>query len=145
MLLKEIIDYLENNTVKVLPEFREKYFKQLKELGFNEKLNSSFIEFMVNYSDEYYGSEGLLNDVMQNDLSDFENGISKHFIDNYAVSEKYVSLFNLEVDDYLFYNKENDSVKLIQAENIKELSNDDYYDKKWNSFNAFLMDFFELD
>jgi len=144
MLSEKLIDYLTENADKTLPEFRDKYLSNLKNLGFDLERNASFIEFMTNYSDEYYGAEGLLNDVMQNDLSDFENGLTKHLITNYNLPAKYISLFNLEVDDYLLYNKENDSVIYIDAKNIKELSNENYYDKKWATFNDFLEHFFEI-
>lgn len=144
MLSNKIKNYLEENADLVLPENQIKYKKKLEELNFKESINLSFIDFMVKYSDEYYGEEGLIFDVMNDDLMDYKNGISKHLIDNYGVSEKYVSLFNLETDDYLLYNKEDDSVKLIEAQNMKELSNDEYYDEKWDNFNEFLEHFFEL-
>ncbi|QAR31151.1 hypothetical protein EQP59_07300 [Ornithobacterium rhinotracheale] len=145
MLTEKIKKYLEENADLVLPKYQINYKKKLQELNFNERINSSFIDFMVKYSDEYYGEEGLISDVMNDDLMDYENGLSKHLIDNYGVSEKYISLSNLESDDYLLYNKEDDSVKLIESQNIKELSNDKYYDKKWDSFNEFLEYFFELE
>ncbi len=144
MLTEKIKNYLEENADLVAPEYQSKYKVKLEELGFDKKINSSFLDFMINYSDEYYGEEGLIHDVMNDDLMDYENGITKHLIDNYNISNKYVSLFNLETDDYLLYSKADDSVKLIEAQNMKELSNDEYYDEKWDSFNEFLEHFFEL-
>ena len=144
MLSEKVKKFLNENVHKVLPEYQLKYKKELESLNFDKKINSSFIDFIVNYSDEHYGAEGLIFDVMNDDLMDYENSITKHLIENYGVNEKYISLFNLEVDDYLLYNKEDDSVKLIEAQNMKELSNDEYYDQKWNSFNEFLEHFFEL-
>ena len=114
----------------------------LNELGFVGNKNSSFIQFMSVYSDEYYGSVGLIHDVMNDDLSDPKNGVTKHLRDNYNVPKKYVSLFNLEVDDYLLYNKE-DSVVLVVGGNDIKLKNEEF-DQKWNSFNEFLEHFFEL-
>ncbi|MGG6230000.1 hypothetical protein [Tenacibaculum sp. SDUM215027] len=143
MLSNKIIRYLNENADSVLPEFQLKYKDKLEKLGFNEKINGSFIEFMIKYSDEHYGSEGLLHDVMNDDIMDFEKGITKHLGDNYGVPEKYISLFNLEVDDYLLYNKDDDSVVLIEGGNDIKLKKEEF-DKKWNSFNEFLENFFEL-
>lgn len=56
---------------------------------------------------------------------------------------KYISLFNLETEDYLLYNKENEHVVLIEGGNIDKLKNNNF-DKEWNSFNEFLEDIFEL-
>lgn len=90
MLTEKIKSYLSENTDEVLDKGQEKYSQKLKELGFNDKINSSFIEFMTRYSDEHYGSEGLLNDVMMNDLMDYENGVLNHLIKNYNVPDKYI-------------------------------------------------------
>ncbi|WP_298481356.1 hypothetical protein [uncultured Maribacter sp.] len=144
MLSNNIKEYLEKNADLVLPEYQKKYQECLNNLGFTNNNNSSFIEFMTKYSDEYYGSEGLLFDVMNDDLMDYNNGITKHLIDNYSIPIKYISLFNLEVDDYLLYNKEDNSVILIEGGNDIKLKNEEF-DKKWGSFNEFLEHFFELD
>lgn len=143
MLTDKLKYYLKENADQVLPEYRDIYFSRLKELGFSEAKNSSFIEFMIKYSDEHYGSEGCLGDFML-DVKDFKNSRTMSIRKNNNTSEKYFSLFCGESDDFLLYNIEDDSVKLIEAQNIKQLSNDEYCDKKWNSFNNFLEDFFEL-
>lgn len=143
MLTEKLKLYLQNNVDEVLPKYQEEYKDILKQLGFDDVKNASFINFMSKYSDEHYGNIGLIHDVMNDDLSDYENGISKHLKDNYNVPEKYVSLFNLEVDDYLLYNKEDDSVVLIEGGNDIKLKNEKF-DQKWSSFNEFLEHFFEL-
>ena len=143
MLTEKIKSYLQNKAVELLPKHQEEYTRILKELGFDSNKNASFIEFMSVYSDEHYGSVGLMHDVMNDDLSDSKNGTTQQLRDNYNVPEKYVSLFNLEVDDYLFYNKEDDSVVLVEGGNDIKLKNEEF-DQKWYSFNEFLEHFFEL-
>ena len=54
MLTNKLKKYLENNADRVLPEFQEKYKSIFKnELGLTDETNSSFLEFMIKYSDEY--------------------------------------------------------------------------------------------
>lgn len=142
MLTEKIKNYL-NLSKDNFIEFIPKYQEVLKKFGEEQNLNISFIQFMSKYDSEIHGKEGFIINALD-DVFEYDNSMTKHLIHNYNVSNKYMSLFNLEVDDYLLYNKEDDSVKLIEAPNIKELSNDDYYDKKWDSFNEFLEDFFEL-
>ncbi|UTD15999.1 hypothetical protein HER15_11165 [Tenacibaculum mesophilum] len=143
MLTEKIKEYLEGNADKILPQYEKDYKKRLEELGFSQKKNSSFIEFMSVYSDEYYGSEGALIDFML-DIKQFDKSQTMILRKYDKINSKFFSLLISESDDYLLYNKDDDSVKLIEAQNMKQLSNDDYYDKKWNSFNNFLEDFFEL-
>lgn len=143
MLTEKLKSYLQNNADELLPKYQAQYMAMLNELGFDGNKNSSFIQFMSVYSDEYYGSVGLIHDVMNDDLSDPKNGVTKHLRDNYNVPKKYVSLFNLEVDDYLLYNKKDDSVVLVVGGNDIKLKNEEF-DQKWNSFNEFLEHFFEL-
>ncbi|AMA50414.1 MULTISPECIES: hypothetical protein [Flavobacterium] len=143
MLSEKILKYLKKNADLTSKEFQIKHEQNLKKLGFNDEINSSFLDFMIKYSDEYSGKEGFIMDVA-NDLIDFENSITQHLRNQDNLNSKYFSLYNLELDDYLLYNIEDDSVKLIEAKNMKQLSNDDYYDKKWNTFNEFLEYFFKL-
>ncbi|KIQ16526.1 hypothetical protein SD960_20030 [Flavobacterium sp. MMLR14_040] len=143
MLSEKILKYLKKNADLTLKEFQIKHENNLRALGFNDKTNSSFLEFMIKYSDEYSGKEGFIMDVA-NDLIDFENSVTQHLRKQDNLNTKYFSLYNLELDDYLLYDIEDDSVKLIEGENMKELSNDNYFDKKWNSFNEFLEYFFKL-
>lgn len=143
MLSKKIINYLNKNADKNPPELQKKYQNSLLSLGLSFEKNSSFLDFMIQYSDEYSGSEGFIIDVAS-DLLDIENSTTEHLRKNYALHADYISLFNTEIDDFLLYNIKNDSVKLIEAENIKKLSEYEYHDKNWSSFNDFLEDFFEL-
>ena len=143
MLTEKIIKYLKSssdNFIEFIPEYQRTLKKYALENGFS---HNDFVDFMSKYDSEIHGCEGFIINSLD-DLVDYENSITKHLIENYGISEKYISLFNLEIDDYLLYNKEDDSVKLIEAQNMKELSNDEYYDEKWDSFNDFLEHFFEL-
>lgn len=142
MLTEKIEKYL-NISKEDFIEFIPKYQGILKEFGEEQKLSDSFVQFMSKYDSEIHGKEGFIINALD-DVFEYDSSMTKHLIDNYEVSKKYISLFNLEVDDYLLYNKEDDSVKLVEAQNMKELSNDEYYDEKWNSFNEFLEHFFEL-
>jgi len=143
MLTEKILKYLKKNADITLEDFQKKYAENFKKLGFTEAINSSFLEFMIKYSDEYSGSEGFIMDV-SNDMLDFETSVTQHLRTHDNLNEKYFSLYNLELDDYLLYNKEQDTVILIEGENMRKLSEDEYYDKKWNSFNEFLEDFFNI-
>lgn len=143
MLTEKILQYLDNSSDELI-EFIGNYQKTLTDFANKNNINSSsFVQFMSKYDGEIHGSEGFIINGLD-DLYEYDDSVTKHLIENYNVPNNYISLFNLEVDDYLLYNRRDDSVKLIEATNMKELSNDDYYDKKWDSFNDFLEDFFEL-
>lgn len=142
MLTEKIKNYL-NLSKDNFIEFIPKYQETLKKFGEEQNLSRSFIQFMSKYDSEIHGKEGFIINALD-DIFEYDNSMTKHLIDNYNVSNKYISLFNLEVDDYLLYNKEDDSVKLIEAQNMKKLSNNEYFDQKWDSFNEFLEHFFDL-
>ena len=143
MLTNKLKKYLENNADRVLPEFQEKYKSIFKnELGLTDETNSSFLEFMIKYSDEYYGRYSYIMDVA-NDILDIDTSYTKSLWNNFNVPKNYISLFNGELDDYLLYNTENDTVILVEEGNDLKLKNKSF-DKKWDSFNEFLEDFFKL-
>ncbi|GAL64999.1 hypothetical protein JCM19300_2228 [Algibacter lectus] len=127
--------------IKYTPSFQEK----LREYAISKglKIESSFVDFMSTYDGEILGEEGLIINALR-DYYSYENSTIELLRQEYGVPKNYLTLFNTEVDDYLLYNMKNDSVKLIEAQNMKELSNDEYYDEKWDSFNEFLEHFFEL-
>ncbi|KFA58445.1 hypothetical protein A9G48_00360 [Gilliamella sp. wkB18] len=139
MLKQNIKNYLDEEYSTVLPEYQEKYKKTLLKYHINP--NSAFFEFVSKYSDEYYGKYGLLYDIAT-DLSTDDN-VTQILHEKEQVPLKYISLINLETEDYLLYNKENEHVVLIESGNIDKLKNNNF-DKEWNSFNEFLEDFFEL-
>lgn len=139
MLKQNIKNYLDEEYGTVLPEFQEKYKNTLSKYHINP--NSAFFEFVSKYSDEYYGKYGLLYDIAA-DLSTDDN-VTQILHEKEQVPLKYISLFNLETEDYLLYNKENEHVVLIEGGNIDKLKNNNF-DKEWNSFNEFLEDIFEL-
>ncbi|WP_042506870.1 SMI1/KNR4 family protein [Algibacter lectus] len=144
MLSNKIKNHLEENKddfIKYTPSFQEK----LREYAISKglKIESSFVDFMSTYDGEILGEEGLIINALR-DYYSYENSTIELLRQEYGVPKNYLTLFNTEVDDYLLYNMKNDSVKLIEAQNMKELSNDEYYDEKWDSFNEFLEHFFEL-
>jgi len=144
MLSKKVRKHLKDNEddfIKYTLDFKKelRVFSASKELD----LDSSFVEFMSTYDGEILGEEGMIINAL-NEYYDYEGSTTELLHEGYNVSKKYLSLFNTEVDDYLLYDTEADCVKLIEARNMKELSNDEYYDIKWNSFNSFLEHFFEL-
>ena len=144
MLSQRLISYLSANADPLPVDVQTRYARKLQELLFDQQINSDFTHFMTKYSDEYYGAEGLIPDVMNDDLMNYEVGTTQHLIKNYKVPSHYVSLFNLETDDYLLYNKSNDAVKLILGKNMAKLPVDAYYDRLWSSFNEFMEHFFYL-
>ncbi|MWP50404.1 MULTISPECIES: hypothetical protein [unclassified Gilliamella] len=139
MLKQNIKNYLDEEYGTVLPDYQEKFKNALLKYHINP--NSAFFEFVSKYSDEYYGKYGLLYDIAA-DLSTDDN-VTQILHEKEQVPLKYISLINLETEDYLLYNKENEHVVLIEGGNIDKLKNNNF-DKEWNSFNEFLEDFFEL-
>ncbi|QYS90046.1 hypothetical protein EH230_09185 [Flavobacterium columnare] len=141
MIDSKIVSYLkENDEFELLPEYKEKFLAILLDAGINK--SSALIDLMANYSGEFNGNEGFIINVAD-DLSDYENSVIKILREEEGVPNFYLSLFNFEFDDYLLYNIENDNVVLIEGGNIEKLKNNDFT-KKWNNFNDFLLDFFEL-
>ncbi|RYD73082.1 MAG: hypothetical protein EOP53_20765 [Sphingobacteriales bacterium] len=142
MMTEKITQYLENNEVKLLPEYQERNKKFLVENGYDE--NSSFVQFMTMYSDEILGSEGHLSDVV-GDLMDYTESsfnYQMHTIDR--VPSNFISLTDDITGLYLLYNKNNDNVVLIEGANLKNLL-ESRFDKQWSAFNDFLADFFQID
>ncbi|QIH34259.1 hypothetical protein [Sphingobacterium sp. DR205] len=90
-LTEKLKTYLQDKVDEVLPKYQEEYRSVLQALGFNSAINGSFVEFMSVYSDEHYGKLGLIHDIMNDDLSDIENGVSKQLWNNNS-PEKYISL-----------------------------------------------------
>lgn len=138
----KIREYLEENEEPLLPEYQKKYKDFLIENGFGK--DPSFVEFMTKYSDEMYGSEGHLADVV-GDLIDYDTACSFNYsMHKYdEVPKNYISLTDDISEVYLLYNRENGHVILIEGANLKRLLDGDF-DKEWNSFDSFLEDFLEL-
>jgi hypothetical protein len=142
MLNKKVKSYLkeeeeEKNSLKE----KKDILSALKSEGVDE--NSSFAEFMSSYEGEFYGKEGVIINVGI-DILDKENSLTSHIRKTYNVPESYLPLFNLEVDDFLFYNKLNDTVTLVEAGKMDEFLKGGII-PQWKSFNAFLIYFFEID
>jgi hypothetical protein len=142
MLRKKIKNHLseedeEKNSLKVKREI----LAILKAEGIDE--NSSFAEFMSTYEGEFYGEEGVMINVGI-DLIDKEQSLTRHLQNTYNIPTNYLPLFNLEVDDFLFYNKLNDSVTLVEAGNLEPFLNGKIA-PQWNSFEEFLLYFFDID
>ncbi len=142
MLAKKIKEYLKAEEIEKNPkEIREQIENALKKENIN--IESSFSELMIKYDEEFEGSEGLMINVGY-DLLEYETSLTKHFRDHYKIAIEYLPLFNLETDDFLFYNKNNDTVTLVEAEDIN-LFNENKIKPTWKSFDKFLKDFFELE
>lgn len=90
-LTEKLKTYLQDKVDEVLPKYQEEYRSVLHALGFNSAINGSFVEFMSVYCDEHYDILGLIHDIMNDDLSDIENGVSKQLWNN-NVPKKYISL-----------------------------------------------------
>ena len=80
---------------------------------------------------------------VSNDMKDFESSYTKALRDKAGVPSNYISLYNGELDDYLLYNIEDDSVILVEEGNARKLQSGNF-DKHWKSFDSFLLDFFRL-
>jgi transposase-like protein len=135
MLSEKILKYLKKTPTKPFA-YQKKYKYNFETYGFTTGLNASFLEFMIR-CDEYSGSQGFIMDVA-NDMLDFENSVIRHLRNHNGLGKQYYALYNLELDDFLLYNKDNDNVKLIEAQHMNKLSDESYYGKKWPSFNGFL-------
>ena len=136
MLSKKVLEYLKKEP-KLLPENQEKYRKLLE--NYNIKQNSDFYIFMSKYGGDMEGSLEYMMNVPE-DLSQEDSGVSNLLHKNEEVPSNFISLFDYKYEDYLLYNKDDDSAVLILGGNINKLNNADY-DRKWNSFNSFLEDF----
>ena len=142
MLTKKIRNWLKENEDALLPEYQEKYKKFLLENGFDK--DSSFVEFMSQYSNEICGSEGNLFDVV-GDLIDYtETSVNYQIHTKDKVPSNYISLTDDTTECYLLYNKDNSSVVLVEGANLTRLLDEDF-DQEWDSFNEFLLEFLEID
>lgn len=140
MLSKKIKNYLEDEDMKLLPDYQKKFKHILENYGIK---SSSFLELMSTYSGEFSGSEGTMMNVAE-DLSDENNSYVLELQKNHKLDKKYIQLLTPEYDDYLLYNIDDDTVLFINGMNdkkLKELS----FDNKWSNFDDFLIDFLEID
>jgi hypothetical protein len=141
MIDSSITKFLEENEeIKLSQENQEKYKKILLNNGVNA--NSALIDLMGVYSGDFYGEQGFMLNLAE-DLSDYNNSITKKLIEKEGIDSKYLSLSDLELENYLLYNKENDGVVFIEAGNISKLKNNEFT-KSWDNFNAFLKHYFEI-
>jgi hypothetical protein len=142
MLRKKIKNYLsEEDEEKNSTEEKREILAILRAEGIDK--NSSFAEFMSTYEGEFYGEEGVMINVGI-DLIDKEQSLTRHLQNTYNIPENYLPLFNLEVDDFLFYNKLNDSVTIVEAGNLDTFLSGKIA-PQWNSFDDFLLHFFDID
>lgn len=141
MLSKKVKNYLKEEELELTLEYQKKFKDILLDYGFD--LNSSFFELMSTYAGEFSGEEGTMLNVAD-DLSDKDNSYVLNLRKTTCLDEKYVQLLTSEYDDYLLYNKDDDSVILIEGMNDKRLKSGDF-DQKWKSFDLFLVHFFDLD
>jgi len=137
---KKIISYLESNHRKLLESYQERNAEFL----INNQLDtfSDFFYFMKNFGGDVDGKYGYMIDVVE-DLIDIDNGITYYMQINESMPKEYIRLQNLEYEHYLLYNKMNNHVVYIEDANIKKTINN-MFNKEWNSFDEFLIDFFEI-
>jgi len=140
MLSKKVKKYLKEEELELVPEYQKKFKEILTDYGINP--NSSFMELMSTYSGEFSGEEGTMLNVAE-DLSYGDDSNILKLQKTYNLDKKYLQLLTSEYDDYLLYNKEDDSVVLIEGMNDQKLKDGDF-DEEWNSFDDFLLDFFDL-
>ncbi|MGJ3507175.1 hypothetical protein [Enemella sp. A6] len=137
MFSEDFIRFLESRAArKLLPESVLFYRTKFKELGFDEA-NSDFVRFWSEYGDEYYGEEGFIFAFMY-ELEDINDSLTAHLRETLNLPRHYFPLFNLEAEDYLFYNKNDDSVALVASENIDSFIESGHADQRWSSFKDFI-------
>jgi len=142
MLTEKIINYLEENEGKLLPEFQERNRKFLADNGFDQK--SSFFQFMSMYSDEMLGTEGHISDVVE-DLMDYsETSYNYQIHINGKIPNNYISLTDNITELFLLYDKSTGKVVLVEYANTSNLL-EAIFDRQWDSFNDFLTEFFGLE
>jgi hypothetical protein len=142
MLSDKIRTYLRNEKTAILPEHQEPIRKALLAVGCAEDKNSSFVEFITQYSDEHYGKQGLMFDLGA-DLLDLPSSVANSHWSEGGVPRCFLPLVNHETEAYLFYNTSDDSVVLVEDGSLPRLLAGDH-DGFWPSFNDFLEDHFEL-
>jgi len=141
MLTEKIVNYLEENEGKLLPEFQERNRKFLVDSGFDQE--SSFFQFMSMYSDEMLGTEGHISDVIE-DLMDYsETSYNYQIHINGKIPTNYISLTDNITELFLLYDKSTGKVVLVEDGNTSNLL-EGLFDRQWDSFNDFLTEFFGL-
>ncbi|AZA78665.1 hypothetical protein EG347_14685 [Chryseobacterium sp. G0186] len=140
MLSEKIVNYLKDEP-QLLAENKEIYRSALKKNGFDEK--SEFVEFATTYGTEFNGSEGFMFNVVRDLLDDSSTGVNYNMHNKQNVPLNLISLLDDTTYAFLLYNKEDGSVILVEDGNVEKVIKGNY-DKKWNSFNEFLEEFFEI-
>lgn len=141
MLNKNILSYLQDEP-KLLPEHRDSHFSFLRKNGFKE--NSAFFELATTYGTEFNGSEGFMFDVVNDLMDETVTGVNYNMHTKEKVPTHLISLLEDTTDAFLLYDKENDSVILVEGAGVEKVLEGDY-DRKWNTFNDFLEEFFGID
>ena len=142
MLNKKIKSHLrEEDEEKNSPKEKRAILEVLIQEGVNP--DSAFAEFMSTYEGEFYGEEGVMINIGA-DLLDTENNLVEHFRKTYNIPKKYLPLFNLEVDDFLFYDTLNNGVTLVESSQIDKFIAGNIQ-PQWTDFNDFLIYFFDIE
>lgn len=137
MFSEDFIAFLEGEAArKMLPESASFYKAKFKELGFGE-VNDDFVRFWSEYGDEYYGEEGFIFAFMY-ELEEIDDSLTAYLRKTLNLPVRYYPLFNLEAGDYLFYDKDDDSVSLVSEDKIRSFIEDGRTDRKWPSFKDFI-------
>jgi uncharacterized protein YaaQ len=141
MLSQKILTYLQDEP-KLLPESRDSYLAFLRKKGFKE--NSSFFELATTYGTEFNGSEGFMFNVVDDLIDETVTGVNYNMHTIEKVPQNLISLLEDTTYAFLLYDKDNDSVILVEDAGVEKVLAGDY-DKKWNTFNEFLEEFFGID
>lgn len=141
MLSLKVLQHLSDTTTVVLPEYQLANINSLMQIGCNNDINGSFIEFWSKYGDEFYGKYGQVMDVCQ-DLKDMDTSTNHIMWDKEEIPTNFISLIS-NTESLFLYNKTNDSVIIIEDGSLLRL-NSNSFDKYWPSFNEFLEDYFEI-
>lgn len=141
MLSQKILTYLQDEP-KLLPESRNSYLSFLRKTGFKE--NSAFFQLATTYGTEFNGTEGFMFNVVNDLMDETITGVNYNMHTIEKVPQNLISLLEDTTYAYLLYNKDNDSVILVEDGAVEKVL-EGHYDRKWNTFNEFLEEFFDID
>ncbi|MDA3613411.1 hypothetical protein [Polluticaenibacter yanchengensis] len=141
MLSQKILTYLQDEPT-LLPENRDSYLSFLRKKGFKE--NSAFFQLATTYGTEFNGSEGFMFNVVRDLMDETVTGVNYNMHTIEKVPKNLISLLEDTTYAFLLYDKDNDSVILVEDAGVEKVLAGDY-DRKWNTFNEFPEEFFDID
>ena len=138
---EKIVKYLEDEP-KLLTEHRSLYHSVLHQHGFKE--NSVFVDFATTYGTEFNCSEGFMFNVVRDLMDQSPTGVNYNMHVKQNVPQNLISLLEDTSYAFLLYDTDNDSVILVEDAYVRKVI-DGEYDRKWNTFNEFLEEFFGIE